>query len=210
MEEKIIISLGGSLIVPNDIDIEFLKEFKKLIISQIEKGKKFIIITGGGKTARKYQDAAKEISNPSNEELDIIGIKALNLNSELVNVLFKDFPGVAVHGAEKPGSSTDFGAVLLAKGNGSKKVINLSNIDYAYDKDPNKYPDAKKIEKISWSEYRSLIPAEWNPGLSTPFDPIASKLAEEEKLEVSILNGKNIANLEKCLNGEEFIGTKII
>lgn len=54
-----------------------------------------------------------------------------------------------------------------------------------------------------------MIPEEWNPGLSTPFDPIASKMAEVEGMTVYILNGKNISNLEKCLNGEEFLGTKI-
>ena len=43
--ETIIISLGGSLIVPDNIDIDFLKDFKKLILSQVEKGKKFVIIT---------------------------------------------------------------------------------------------------------------------------------------------------------------------
>ncbi|MBP6883665.1 MAG: UMP kinase [Candidatus Pacebacteria bacterium] len=207
MEETIIISLGGSLIIPEEIDINFLKDFKSLISAQVNK--RFFIITGGGKVCRKYQNAAKEISNPTNDELDIIGIKALNLNAELVRVLFKNDSHVNIYGAEKPGSSTDLGAVILAKEHGAKKVINLSNIDFAYDKDPNKFPDAKKIEKISWPEYRSLIPAEWNPGLSTPFDPIASKMAEEGGMEVVILNGKNISNLEKCLNGEVFIGTHI-
>ncbi len=223
--EIIIISLGGSLIVPDEIDVDFLKSFKSLILSQVEKGKKFIIVTGGGKTARKYQEAVKQISLSSNDDLDLIGIRSLNLNAELLRVIFdgqandkityaRELPvffekPIIVCGAEKPGSSTDLGAVWLAKGAGAKKVINISNIDYAYDKDPNKYPDAKKIENISWAEYRKLIPSEWNPGLSTPFDPIASKMAEEENIEVVIMNGKNISNLEKCLNGEEFIGTKI-
>src|ERR1035437_10164295 len=88
MEEKIIISLGGSLIVPNDIDIEFLKEFKDLIISQINKGKKFIIITGGGRTARKYQDALKEISAPSLDHSDLLGIYCTRLNAEFVQLFF--------------------------------------------------------------------------------------------------------------------------
>jgi uridylate kinase len=209
-EEKIIISLGGSLIVPEEIDTEFLSEFKDAITAETEKNKKFFIITGGGKVCRKYQNAAKVISNPSDSELDILGIKALNLNAELVRILFKDNANVAIYGAEKPGSSTDLGAVLLAKENGSKKVMNLSNTDYVYDSDPKINPNAKKIEKISWKEYRALIPTEWNPGLNTPFDPIASKLAEEEKIKVVILNGKNIDNLKNFFLGEDFIGTEII
>ncbi len=209
MEEKIIISLGGSLIIPEEIDVDFLRNFKDVIFEQATKGKKFYIITGGGKVCRKYQAAAKELGNPTNEELDMIGIRALNLNAELVRTIFKGNDNVVVYGADKPGSSTDLGAVMLAKENGAKQVINLSNIDYAYDSDPKINPSAKKIENISWAEYRKLIPVEWNPGLSTPFDPIASAMAESERIEVAILNGKNISNLSKCLNGEEFLGTKI-
>ncbi|MES2023810.1 MAG: UMP kinase [Patescibacteria group bacterium] len=225
MEETIIISLGGSLIIPEEIDTGFLKDFKNLILSQVQKGKKFVIITGGGKICRKYQNVAKELSNPSNVDLDWIGIASLKLNAELLRVIFGDVAyekviadlhqnlnlgkPIIIGSACEPGQSTDLDAVLAAVSTGAKKVINLSNIDYAYDKDPNKFPDAKKIEKISWQEYRKLIPSEWNPGLSSPFDPIASKLAEEDKMQVMILNGKNISNLERCLNGEDFLGTVI-
>lgn len=209
MEETIIISLGGSLIVPEEIDVDFLKDFKKLILSQTEKKEKFFIITGGGKVCRKYQSAAKLISNPSNTELDMLGIRALNLNAELVRTMFKENIKVNVYGADKPGSSTDLGAVILAKENGAKRVINLSNIDGVYDADPKINPDAKKIEKISWAEYRKLIPKEWKPGLNSPFDPVASELAEKENIEVVIMNGKPIINLTSCLNGEDFMGTII-
>lgn len=211
--------------MPDAIDIDFLREFKKTILAQTEKGKKFIIITGGGRTARKYQDALKEISNPSLEHLDWLGIYCTRLNAEFLELFFNGFAedqviidptlpvsfekSVIIGAGWKPGWSTDYVAVLLAKSINARRVINLSNIDYAYDKDPKKYLDAKKLENISWAEYRKLIPAEWNPGLSTPFDPIASKMAEESGIKVAILNGKNIANLEKCLNGEEFAGTKI-
>lgn len=207
--ETIVISLGGSLIVPEEIDTVFLKDFKNLILKNVELGKKFVIITGGGKTCRKYQAAAKMISNPSNTELDMLGIRALNLNAELVRILFAGHDEVSIYGAEKPGNSTDLGAVKLAKENGAKKVINLSNIDYVYDADPKTNPNAKKFENISWTEYRKLIPKEWNPGLNSPFDPVASEMAEKEGIEVIIMNGKPITNLANYLNGEKFLGTVI-
>ncbi len=225
MDETIIISLGGSLIIPDQIDVDFLKDFKKIILSQIEKGKKFIIITGGGKVCRRYQDAAKEISVPNNDDLDWIGIAALRMNAELMRVVFNEYAclkivsnfeedfifdkPIVVGSAYKPGQSTDWGAVMGAKKVGAKKVINLSNTDYVYDSDPKVNPEAKKIEKISWADYRALIPTEWNPGLNSPFDPVASKIAEELGLEVVIMNGKPIENLEKCFNGESFQGTII-
>src|SRR3990167_6102037 len=185
MEETTIISLGGSLIIPEEIDVDFLKDFKALILSKIEEGKKFVIITGGGKICRKYQNIAKELSKPSDKDLDWIGIASLKLNAELLRVIFGEFAHsevvanlsepfssdkpIVIGSAYRPGRSTDYDAIEGAKTVGAKRVINLSNIDYAYDKDPNKFPDAKKIEKISWADYRALIPKEWNSGLNTPF-----------------------------------------
>jgi len=224
-EEIFIISLGGSLIIPDDIDIDFLKDFKELILSQIKKGKKFVIITGGGRICRKYQAVAKGISNSSPEDLDWIGIASLKLNAELLRVIFGEYAHdeiisnlsnnfsfekpIVIGAAYKPGQSTDFDAVLGAKTVDAKKIINLSNTDYVYDSDPKTNPNVKKIEKISWSEYRKLIPKEWNPGLNSPFDPIASGMAQKAGMEGIIMNGKPIDNLEKYLNGEEFLGTVI-
>ncbi|MFC1644633.1 hypothetical protein ACFL08_01245 [Patescibacteria group bacterium] len=42
-----IISLGGSLIVPDDIDNNFLTSFKELICEKIEEGHRFILVTKG-------------------------------------------------------------------------------------------------------------------------------------------------------------------
>ncbi len=225
-EETIIISLGGSLIVPNDIDVSFLKDFRSLIISEVEKGKRFVIDTGGGRTCRKYQNTAKEIcNNTSKEDLDWIGIATNNLNAELLRVIFAEyahnkviidlsekFPldkSIVIGGAYQPGHSSDIDAVLAAKTIGAKKIINLSNTDYVYDSDPKTNPNAKKLEKISWADYRKLIPKEWDPGLNTPFDPIASEMAEEEGIEVAVMNGRPIDNLRGYLNGGEFRGTVI-
>lgn len=223
--ETIVISLGGSLIIPDAIDTDFLKAFKDLILSHIAKGKKFVIITGGGKLCRRYNDAAKEIADPTNEDLDWLGITSLRLNAELLRVMFgeyaykevvinltRPFPfnkPIVIGSAFKPGWSSDWNAIEAVKTVGAKKVINLSNTDYVYDSDPKANPNAKKIEKISWSEYRKLIPEEWNPGLNTPFDPIASKNAEEQGIEVVIMNGKPIDNLANYLGGKSFLGTVI-
>ncbi|MFA6585841.1 MAG: UMP kinase [Candidatus Paceibacterota bacterium] len=224
--ETIIISLGGSLIVPEDIDVDFLKDFKDLILSYVDRGKRFVIITGGGKTCRRYQNAVKKVSDLSNDDLDWLGIYSTRLNADFMRLLLGekyvekeliidptlpiDFvKPIILGGGWKPGNSTDLDAILIAKNVGAKKVINLSNTDYVYDSDPKINKNAKKIEKISWQDYRKLIPKDWNPGLSTPFDPVASKVAEEEGVEVAIMNGKPINNLKDYLNGEKFLGTII-
>ena len=225
VREIIIISLGGSLIIPDDIDTQFLKDFKSLILLHVAQGKKFVIITGGGKIARRYQEAAKGLVDASDEDFDWIGIASLKLNAELLRVVFGEYAHdrvvsnlsthfgmerpVVIGSAYEPGHSTDWDAVLAAKNLGAKKIINLSNIDYVYDSDPNINSNAKKIEKISWDEYRKIIPKKWTSGLNSPFDPTASEEAQKEKISVIVMNGKPIDNLAKCLNGEKFFGTII-
>jgi uridylate kinase len=230
MREKktVLISLGGSLIVPNEIDWAFVKSFKKLVEKEIKKGLRFIIITGGGKTAREYIEAAAKVDKINNEDMDWIGIHATRMNAHFIRTIFRknahprintnpndleDFynfkENILVAAGWRPGFSTDYDAVVLAKYFGIKKVINFSNIDYVCNKDPRKFPDAKKIEKISWKDFRKIVGEKWNPGMNTPFDPIASKVADEEKIEVAIMNGKDLQNLENYLAGKKFKGTTI-
>ncbi len=218
----VIISLGGSLIVPDSIDTNFLIEFKKIILNNTNR---FIFICGGGKTARNYQEALKLTTNPTKEDLDWMGIEGTILNANLVKTIFGENSHfkiitnptdkvefnkkILVASGWKPGFSTDYDAVLLAENFGVNKLINFTNIDYIYDKDPKKFEDAKPIKEISWSEFRKLLPDEWKPGLNTPFDPIAAKKAEELGLKVVVLNGKNLSNFKNYLDGKEFIGTVI-
>ncbi|MEK7664972.1 MAG: UMP kinase, partial [Patescibacteria group bacterium] len=110
----------------------------------------------------------------------------------------------------KSGWSTDYVSVLSAKTNNIKTIINLTNIDYVYDKNPKEFSDAKSIKEISWPDFRKIVGDKWSPGLSMPFDPRASKLAEKLKLKVVIINGKNLERLKNFLNNKPFIGTTII
>ncbi len=222
-----VISVGGSLIVPEDIDTHFLSIFKQFIIKRIEKGDRFILVAGGGKTARKYQMAAGEVSGLDDEEKDWLGIHSTRLNAHLLRTVFKlhanpivikDFDKqtdivfnekILVGAGWKPGWSTDYIAVLLAEKYGANTIINLSNIDYVYSDDPKLNPDAKKYERIKWSDFISIVGDKWDPGLSAPFDPIASKRANKNNYKVAILNGKNLENLNNYLNGKKFEGTLI-
>ncbi len=116
---------------------------------------------------------------------------------------------ILVAGGWMPGRSTDDDAVRLAKIYGAGTVINLSNIDYVYTKDPRKFKDAKLIKDISWKDFRKIVGNKWDPGKNLPFDPTAAKLAEQLKLKVIIANGKNLGNLKNILEGKNFKGTTV-
>jgi len=223
--EYIVISLGGAIIVPDQVDVSFLKIFTETIKSYADKGYKFVIITGGGKLCRNYNEIANDIANPSKDDLDWLGIATTRLNAELVRIAFGNYAHniiimdpdnipntdkhILVGGGWKPGNSSDLAAVYCAFGVNAKKMLNLSNIDFAYNKDPKKFSDAVPIKSSTWADFRDLLPKEWEPGLSSPFDPIAAEKAESMGLEVVIMNGRNIENLKNYLDNKEFVGTVI-
>ena len=69
-KERIIISLGGSLLVPESIDQVFVANFKRFILAHLKEGYRFILVTGGGKTARKYIEAAATVTDINDEDKD--------------------------------------------------------------------------------------------------------------------------------------------
>jgi uridylate kinase len=221
----IIISLGGSLIAPQDIDVEYLKKFRGLL--QRFENNRFLIMCGGGATCRHYIQAARQAgAKPTDHDLDFIGIRALNLNAELVRTVFgkqafsevlfepsqystKIAKKFLISGAIKPGSSSDLNAVRWAIRLGADQVINLTNVDYVYSANPKRDPRAKPVKRLVWTDYQKIIGRKWSPGLNTPFDPIASELAKRHGLTVNIINGKKILEVKKAIMGRLFAGTVI-
>jgi uridylate kinase len=213
----------GIKMLPGEIDITFVGGFKNIISKQLDK-RRFFVFVGGGKICRWYQDALLEFG-ADNKERDWMGISISRLNAEVVKQSFDKLAfekvitdptkkvnsrrDVAVFGGWKPGWSTDYCSVVLAKNMGIKTIINVTNTDYVYDKDPNTFKDARALKEISWKGFRKLVPDTWTPGLSAPFDPRASKMAEILKIKVLMINGKHLERLEDFLQQKTFIGTII-
>ena len=222
-----VISLGGSLVSPKTgFDPVFLKAFKALISAFIEEGKRFIIVTGGGNTARQYQAIAKEVGKLEPDDVDWIGIHATRLNAHLMRTIFRDLAykvvvkdptkkinwkgsKILIGAGWKPGWSTDYVSVKLAEAYGAKTVINMSNIDYVYDKDPRNDASAKKLENISWKDFRKIVGDKWIPGANLPFDPIASKEAEKLKLKVKFVKGTDLNCLSDAICDKIYKGSLI-
>ena len=223
-----VVSLGGSIVAPDSVDENFLKDFCALIgelLSRDEK-RRFIFVVGGGGPARTWQKAYRAVvSAPKDDQADWIGIMATRLNAQLVKAVMGDFctqdvvydptkvepfmGRVLVASGWKPGFSTDYDAVVLAERFHADAVINLSNIEKVFTDDPRKNPNAKPIDSISWADFCAMVGDEWVPGKNVPFDPIASKHAARIGLKVICAAGKNLPNLKSILMGGEFVGTTI-
>lgn len=231
-----VLSIGGSIINPGEPDIEFLAKFSAEIREWLKENpeEKLVFVAGGGAPARVYQKALRDVFAETGENVgqeryeegqDWLGIMATRINAQLLKEIFGDLcqdevntnpegavrltGRILVGSGYMPGYSSDKDAVVLAKALGADTVVNLSNIEKVYSDDPKKNPNAVPLDDISWADFRAMVGDTWTPGMNTPFDPIASKLAEEAGIRVICAKGTNIENTMKILRGEEFTGTVI-
>jgi uridylate kinase len=224
--KTVVIALGGSIVHPDGIDVHFLKDFKKFLTPFLKRGIKFVLVIGGGKLARNFQEAAKQVSNKvTDEDKDWIGIHATRLNAHLLRTIFRDVADpvvidirgkikkirrpVTVASGWRPGWSTDYVAMRIAADFGVGAAIIAGKPAHVYSKDNTKHADAVPFHELSWREYRKLIPAKWKPGLHAPVDPVGAALGARESVKAIIIDGRNLPNFRALLNGKEFNGTII-
>jgi len=218
--KKVIISLGGSLIYPKELDKDFLEKFKSLIEEYVQNDFSFVIFCGGGRLARNLQSKAV-----SDKDKDLLGIEATKQNASYVQSIFNlsyvyekivsdptekisTDKKIIICSGWKPGWSTDHDAVLMAENFKIDTIINMSNIDHVYTQDPKENEDAEPIDITSWDDFKKLVGSKWTPGLNMPFDPIATQKAADHGFTVLII-GKDLNNLRKVLDGKDFEGTTI-
>ena len=228
-----VISLGGSIVAPDNVDVPFLANFTGLVreLLDADRERRFVFVVGGGGPARKWQSAYREICAAKDgvaqchDEADWIGVMATRLNAQLVKAVLGEWchqdvvtdptqvdeitGRVLVAAGWKPGFSSDFDAVLLAERFHAQTVINLSNIAKVYTADPKLDPNAKPLDSISWADFRVMVGDEWVPGKNLPFDPVASRHAEKIGLTVICAAGQDMENFKNIINGAAFTGTTI-
>ena len=226
MKKAIVISLGGSLIVPEKINFKFLDNFKKTLEKHY-RNYKFVIVCGGGTIARKYISALEK-EGSSKKELSIAGIRATRMNAlfmmqffgkeaneslprnmeEVKNHLPKNFIVIcgALRYTEK--STSDATAASLAKFLNTN-FINMTNVQGLYTDNPKKNPKAKFIPKISWKDFgKKALKIKYKAGQNFVLDQSAAVLIRKHKIKTYIL-GENLENLDNLLRNKKFKGTII-
>jgi uridylate kinase len=227
MKKKVIVlSLGGSLIIPESIDIKYLQEFKKIILRNTN-NYKFIVVCGGGSTARKYISALKE--SGINEKLqNLSGISATRMNARFMNYFFNLNPeygiphtmkllkkyvkkqDVVFCGAleYKPNQTSDSTSAQIAK-KFKTIFINLTDVSGLHDKNPKEFKNAKFIPKISWKNFDKMAnKIKFKPGQHFVLDQSAAGIIMKNRITTYIL-GKNMNQLDNLLKNKKFKGTII-
>ncbi len=216
----LVISLGGSVIWNNGINLDYIKRFRELMDSLKEK---VFLVVGGGKTARDYIIMGKSLGFDE-YILDQMGITATRLNAMLF-ITSQTYPKIpqtvdeaiiasqsyknVVMGGTEPGHTTDAVSLLLAEKLHAKMVINITSVGGIYDHDPTKFKDAKIIRELSYGDAKKMILSKMmEAGLNIPFDLVAIKVAERSGIKIYVVP-KDIENIKKVINNEDFKGTVI-
>ncbi len=224
--KKLVLSLGGSVIAPDDVDYKFLKKFKKTIL-KFTKKYKFIIVCGGGKTARRYIYSLKKLKKDEKTQ-SIIGIEVTRLNARLlmhifgtqannhlpfnmkqVNNLLKKNNIVLCGGLRYANDETSDSTSAKLSSYFKTDFINITAVDGLFNKDPNKHKNAKLIQSISWNDFYKLAnKTEFKPGQHFILDQNASKIIMENRIKTHII-GPSMRNFKRLLNNKSFRGTTI-
>ncbi|RLI38720.1 UMP kinase [Candidatus Bathyarchaeota archaeon] len=223
---KTVIKLGGHLF-PCKPTPEKISAYAETLKKLRELGHRLIVVTGGGRVARTYIDAARRLG-ASEFTCDLLGIEVSRLNARLfianmsedaypepvtsLSMLLRAFETnkIVFLGGLQPGQSTNAVGVLSAEAVNADLFINATDVDGVYTADPEVDPTAKKLEIVRTDELlKMLLAKKLLAGSYALFDPVAIKLVERSKIPTRIIDGRNPANIEAAAKGKD-VGTLIV
>lgn len=213
-----VISLGGSIF--SKADEKYLVKF----IQKIRGFRSYAIVVGGGQMARSQISRLRSLG-AKEYHLDMMGIQATRLNAMMVSLALGNLMEIpksideavrqmklynrVVMGGTEPGHTTDAVSLLLAEALNRDTVVNITNVDFIYDRDP-KIPGARKIEKISYSSAIDMITSEKRrAGANFPMDLLSLNIARRSDIRIKIVSFRNMENTFKAIMGKRFVGTII-
>jgi len=218
-------SLGGKN--KSGIDVDVLRYFASQIAAAVQNKTQIAIVIGGGNIFRGLSSQAAEMDRVNADKMGMLAtvINSLALADAVRNVgldarVLTAFPigtigelytkdtamqylnegkvVIVAGGTGNPFFTTDTAAVLRAIEINADVILKGTRGDGVYDDDPEKNPQAKKFESIS---YKEVI----DKNLRV-MDITAISMAMDNKLPIVVFDLGNKDNLIKIISGEK-IGT---
>ncbi|MDR3282946.1 MAG: UMP kinase [Candidatus Methanoplasma sp.] len=222
-KRKVVVSIGGSVLVPGDDDATYIKGLASMI-REASNEAQLVIVCGGGKISRYYSEAGRELGGTVSQ-LDMLGIGVTRVNAALLALALGDLSSmdvpltaedaasrsasdnVVVMGGTAPGHTTDAVAAMVAKHLNADLVVNATSVDAVYSDDPRKVPGAKRFSRLTIKELGEIVYKEHGAGSSGVFDPLGVKIAEENRIDIVIVDGRDLSELRNAILGKEVEGT---
>jgi uridylate kinase len=216
--KRIVISLGGSVLVPS-LEENHIREYAT-ILRDLGKEHRISVVVGGGGEARRYIGVARELGIDESTA-DELGILVTRLNAALlagtlgeaaypkIAESYRDAAGfgetgkIVVMGGVIPGQTTDAVAALLAERIRADLIINWTSVDGIYSADPRKHPGAVRHSVLTPGELQAIIREDrLEAGSNTVFDTLAAKIVGRSGIPLVVLDGRKPGDPRKAIRGK--------
>lgn len=223
--DRVVVSIGGSVLIPEKDDAKYIGALAEMLKS-VSKKAAVAVVCGGGKVSRYYSKTGRELGGTT-EQLDSLGIMVTRINAALLRIALGDAAAdgapetaeecarlaslgkVAVMGGTAPGHTTDAVAAMVAKEMGAVRIVNASNVDAVYNCDPRDNPNACRISRMTIEELKDIVYDEHDACKSSVFDPLGCKIAMASRIDLVMVNGRDLSELENAILGKPVKGTFI-
>lgn len=217
--------IGGSVVAspPNP---ELIRKYAELISDLRSRGHEVAVVVGGGRLAREFISWAHELGL-SEQEQDELAISVSRLFAQMLAMRIGGYEwrtvpttieeatrmlnerGVVIMGGIKPGMTTDAVAALIASEVKAEMIVKATDQDGVYTKDPRKYPNAKKINELSFEELDKMLAEDRHrAGIHQIIDPEAARMLREKRIKTVVVNGFRPENILLAIGGAA-VGTVI-
>lgn len=221
--DKVVVSVGGSVLIPGQDDASYIRRLSDMI-REVASEVQLAVVVGGGKAARQYVDLGRALGG-SVDELDELGIGITRVNAKLLCVALGDIanteipvkaeecasmsqPGkVAVMGGTEPGHTTDAVSAMIAQAIDADRIVNASNVDAVFSADPRKDPNAKRYDRMTIHQLNDVVYHDHDAGKSSVFDPLGVSIAMKGRIDILMVNGRDLDELRNAILGEPIKGT---
>ncbi|HTP54342.1 MAG TPA: UMP kinase [Thermoplasmata archaeon] len=227
-EAPVVVSIGGSVLLTGDGDREYLEGLAAML-RRLGRRLPLVVTTGGGRTAREYIGLGRSLGL-TEVELDELGIEVTRLHAHLLaarigppapshppesvraTVAALRTGSPVVLGGTEPGHTTDGVAALLAVRLRAARVVNATDVDGVYDRDPRTHPGARRIPSIGWPAFREMVLAgtTGEAGQNFLFDRLGAELLSRAAIPLRVVAGRALLNLESAIAGRRFSGTTVV
>lgn len=225
MMDKVVVSIGGSILIPDKDDSSYIRGLSALL-RELVHDFQIVVVCGGGKISRYYANTGRELGGDT-FQLDELGIMITRANAGLLRIALGDLrveelpveadraaelssPGnVVVMGGTVPGHTTDAVSAMVAKAMGADRIINATSVDAVYSEDPRQNPDAERYTDMTIDQLAGIVYSEHGAGKSSVFDPLGIRIAKQSGIDIVIVDGRDLTELANAIRGQGFRGTLV-
>ena len=224
--EKVVVSLGGSILVPGEDDAQYHRELAALF-QDLSTRLKLFVVTGGGRVARYYIETGRALGIRE-RTLDEFGITVTRLNARLLAAAvgprtnrepattyaeaarLSKRNSIVMMAGTTPGHTTDFVSASLARVVHADRIVNATSVDGVYDADPKKDPTARLLDRLRFEDLVALTGKGHDAaGPSVVFDPAAARVLLRTRTPLHVVHGRDLKALRAAIVGDPFHGTRV-